>query len=173
MCSSDLNANNVNLNKGGGSFAGGTKDVFGDWFGGDFGAGGLSMLHGKEAVVPQAKIGEFINDMQKQMSPMMDNMASSMSNMKMPSFDMPAQLSAMGEQMKKIQMPPMPPMPAAPPTSMPAIGSAGDATTKDLLEAIHALNKMVGELVSTSKEGIQVSEKIARKTGNANRLLPL
>ena len=45
--------------------AGGSKDTFGDWFSKDWGAGGASMLHGKEAVVPQAKVGEFMKDMMK------------------------------------------------------------------------------------------------------------
>ena len=119
----------------------------------------------------QKQMSPMMENMQKQMGPMMENMTSSMANIKMPSFDMSAQLSAMGEQVKKTQIPPMP---AAPPPTPPTTGGrVDDATTKDLLDAIHALNKMVGELVSTSKEGIQVSEKIARKTGNANRLLPL
>lgn len=50
--------------------AGGSKETFGDWFGKDWGDGGLSMLHGKEAVVPQAKLGEFMSDMQKNQPPM-------------------------------------------------------------------------------------------------------
>ena len=45
------------------SNAEGSKASYGDWFGKDWGAGKLSMLHGKEAVVPEAKAGEFIKDM--------------------------------------------------------------------------------------------------------------
>jgi hypothetical protein len=40
----------------------GSKEVFGDWFNKDWGQGGISMLHGKEAVVPQEKLPEFLSD---------------------------------------------------------------------------------------------------------------
>jgi hypothetical protein len=57
----------------------GSKEVFGDWFAKDWGKGGLSELHGKEAVVPEAKLPEFMKDMMSQMQGQTKSLADNMS----------------------------------------------------------------------------------------------
>ena len=64
----------------------GSKDVFGDWFAKDWGAGGLSELHGKEAVVPQNKLPEFMKDMMAKMPMSKENELAKMPGGGMPSF---------------------------------------------------------------------------------------
>jgi hypothetical protein len=92
----------------GGSNAEGTKANFGDWFGKDFGDGMLSELHGKEAVVPQNKVSEFIKDMMGKlpkvpdMSKNMPNINDMMSNLPKPA-DMSKNMPNINDMMTKMQ----------------------------------------------------------------------
>jgi hypothetical protein len=57
---------------------GGSKEATGNWFE-DFGVGKIMELHKKEAVVPEAKLPEFMKDMMGQMQTATSGMASTMS----------------------------------------------------------------------------------------------
>jgi hypothetical protein len=121
-----------------GGRAGGSKDATGDWFE-SFGSGKLMELHGKEAVVPQGKIGEFMKDM--------------MASMSKPQETQDAQTS-------------MPRIPS--PTSPARQGSEGDnVTLKDVLASLQQLNKTMGQVASHSESISEASHKSARLAGKA------
>lgn len=118
--------------------AGGSKDATGDWFE-SFGSGQLMELHGKEAVVPQSKIGEFMKDM--------------MASMSKPQETQDAQTS-------------MPSIPS--PTSPARQGGEGDnVTLKDVLASLQQLNKTMGQVASHSESISEASHKTARLAGKA------
>jgi len=116
--------------------AAGSKDVFGDWFSKDWGAGGLSELHGEEAVVPKAKLGEFMKDM--------------MSKIKKP-----------GEKGQSADTGALPSMPSA---DSFASGSNSDPM-KDLADGIKQLNIAMTTLVKHSSDIASASKVTADMSG--------
>jgi hypothetical protein len=84
---------------------GGSKETFGDWFAKDWGKGGLSELHGVEAVVPKDKLPEFMRDMMnsKVDATQMAGLMPKMPEVKMP-FD-EKQMSSMMPKMPELKMP--------------------------------------------------------------------
>jgi hypothetical protein len=84
---------------------GGSKETFGDWFAKDWGKGGLSELHGVEAVVPKDKLPEFMRDMMssKVDAKQMEGLMPKMPEVKMP-FD-EKQLASMMPKMDNLKMP--------------------------------------------------------------------
>jgi hypothetical protein len=122
----------------------GTKDVFGDWFGGPSDVFANIREQGtKEAVVPMGKIGEFMSDM--------------MSKLPKPNNkDQSAQMA-------------MPSIPTPPPDSQ---QSSDNVTLKDVLASLNQLNKTMGQVASHSESISEASYKTAKyskaATGNRN-----
>ena len=141
--------------------SGGTKESSGDWFGENFGSGALNILHGKEAVIPQAKLGEFMGDMQKQLgntggmnfgqiNSNMGNMLNGMlSNIKTKVSA--AETDSTGQQA---------PNPTSSSIPMPAGGNSASMT--DLREQLIQLNKGMMQLISHTADQVNVSEKQVR-----------
>ena len=142
--------------------ANGSKDTFGDWFSKDWGGGGLSMLHGKEAVVPQAKLGEFMNDMQKQMGGGIGGLGNITKG-----FD-PSQMQRMVvDQLRNIPKPEMPQQPqqqAQPVAQNANTSGAKDANLNDVSSLLEQLNKQMGELISHTENIADNSSKQVRVT---------
>ena len=142
--------------------AAGSKDTFGGWFNGpsdlitQMNEGGM-----KEAVVPQAKLGEFMSDMNKQLgnnsgmnfgqiNSNMGNMLNGMlSNIKTTVSS--AETDSTGHQAPK---------PSTSPIPVPTGGNA--ATMTDLREQLIQLNKGMMQLISHSADQVNVSEKQVR-----------
>jgi hypothetical protein len=147
------------------SQAGGSKDTFGSWFGADFGSGGLSMLHGKEAVVPEGKIGEFMKDMSSQFMPIMANMQSQLGpqlqgmlgNVK---ATLSAAVPAMQSAMQSVQIPQL------------DLGSNGNVTITDVKAELATLNTSMGELLRLTSESVNLNDKqlSATRSLSGNRL---
>jgi hypothetical protein len=144
--------------------AGGSKDTFGSWFGADFGSGGLSMLHGKEAVVPEGKIGEFMKDMSSQFMPIMANMQSQLGpqlqgmlgNVK---ATLSAAVPAMQSAMQNVQIPQFG-------------GAGGESTITDVKGQLETLNTSMGELLRLTSESVNLNDKqlSATRSLSGNRL---
>jgi hypothetical protein len=142
--------------------ASGSKDTFGSWFGKDFGAGGLSMLHGKEAVVPEAKLGEFMSDMQKQMGGGLGGLTNIAKG-----FD-PSQMQRMVvDQLRNIPKPemPQPQQQQAQPVAQNTNTFGGnDVNLNDAVSLLEQLNKQMGELISHTENIADNSSKQVRVT---------
>jgi hypothetical protein len=149
--------------------ANGSKDTFGDWFSKDWGTGGLSELHGKEAVVPQEKIGEFLKDMIARtptlLSDLQGNLKSTLSEAKasMPTTD------TFKDMFNNIKFPEMP-------STTEGTGTASNnsfATTSqnndvmtELAKGMNQLNMRVERLIAAVEDGADKNVRATKTKGN-------
>jgi len=149
--------------------ANGSKDTFGDWFTKDWGMGGLSELHGKEAVVPQEKIGEFLKDMIAKtpslLSDLQGNLKSTLSEAKasMPTTD------TFKDMFNNIKFPEMP-------STTEGTGTAANnsfATTSqnndvmtELAKGMNQLNMRVERLIAAVEDGADKNVRATKTKGN-------
>jgi hypothetical protein len=143
----------------------GTKANYGDWFAKDWGDGGLSKLHGKEAIVPENKIQEFISDMAKKMpnvlSDAREGLSSSLSEARNTMPDM-KQMTSLFEGFK------VPESTAASATVPAATSAFEDQNTviTDVAKGINDLNMRMERLISAVEDGADKNVKAVRSRGN-------
>jgi hypothetical protein len=143
----------------------GTKDNYGDWFAKDWGDGGLSKLHGKEAIVPENKIQEFITDMTKKMPNVLagarEGLSSSLTEARSTMPDM-KQMSSLFEGFK------VPESIAASATAPAPTPSNGDQDTamNDMAKGIDQLNMRMERLIAAVEDGADKNVKAVRSKGN-------
>jgi hypothetical protein len=144
--------------------AAGSKDTFGSWFGKDWGAGGLSILHGKEAVVPEGKMVEFINDMVAQAPGMLSGLQGSLRNSVAENNPTAALERAMQQFSSSVNIPST----LSPANSSTAInGSIMETkTTSDLLTSIEKLNTKMDKLITAVEDSGNANVKAVKSRGN-------
>jgi hypothetical protein len=134
------------IKKGATGQATGSKDVFGDWFNKDWGSGGLSMLHGREAVIPQDKLGEFMSDM-------------------IPN------LSSITSQMKEMPLPDLSSIPQTISSSMSNMYSGGSQQTNldDIFKQLETLNKTMSQhlpqMVDSIDKQVRATKQLSPNVG--------
>jgi hypothetical protein len=142
----------------------GSKNTFGSWFGKDWGSGGLSMLHGKEAVVPEGKLGEFINDMVAQAPGMLNGLQGSLRN-SIAETNPTAALERAMQQFTSSMNVPSTVSPANSPTAI--NGSIMETkTTSDLHTAIEKLNTKMDKLITAVEDSGNANVKAVKSRGN-------
>lgn len=142
----------------------GSKDTFGSWFGKDWGAGGLSMLHGKEAVVPEGKMVEFINDMVAQSPGMLNGLQGSLRNAMSEANPATSMQKAMEQFTSSINIP----------STVSSASSANSVsgtiveskTTSDLHAAIEKLNSKMDKLITAVEDSGNANVKAVKSRGN-------
>jgi hypothetical protein len=146
------------------SQAAGSKDTFGSWFGKDWGAGGMSMLHGKEAVVPEGKMAEFINDMIAQTPGMLNGLQGSLRNSVAESNPNAAIERALQQFSSAINIPST----VSPANSAnPINGSIVESkTTSDLITAVEKLNSKMDKLITAVEDGSSANVRAVKSKGN-------
>lgn len=170
-------------------FAGGTKDKLGDWFGKDFGAGFATKLHGKEAVVPMDKIGEFMKDMMGGMPDMkasgpesimgafggISSKISSLSapppmdntNIRASAADMAREASKRAEAAKVPDVSLSKPKEETKEAKKEQL-ALSEATLSDVVKSLESLNMQMGQLIAHSAEAAENSGLAARATKGLN-----
>jgi hypothetical protein len=151
------------------SNARGTKDTFGDWFAKDWGNGGLSKLHGVEAVVPQEKIGEFIKDMVAKtptlLSDLQGNLKSTLSEARssMPTTD------TFKDMFSNIKFPDLPTATdgtrSVSNNSFASTSQTGEVMT-ELARGINQLNMRVERLIAAVEDGADKNVRATKTKGN-------
>jgi hypothetical protein len=142
----------------------GSKDVFGSWFGKDWGGGGLNIMDGKEAAVPQGKVPEFINDMIAQTPGLINGLQGSLRNTMSETNPMAAFERAMQQFTSSINIPSTV-SPASSPT--PVNGSIVETkTTSDLHTAIEKLNTKMDKLITAVEDSGNANVKAVKSRGN-------
>ena len=151
------------------SNARGTKDTFGDWFAKDWGNGGLSKLHGVEAVVPQEKIGEFIKDMVAKtptlLSDLQGNLKSTLSEARsaMPTTD------TFKDMFSNIKFPEIPNTADGTGTTSSnpfASASQNSEVMTELARGINQLNMRVERLITAVEDGADKNVRATKTKGN-------
>lgn len=141
-------------------FASGTKSVLGDWFGGDFGSGMMAELHGKEAVIPEEKINEFITDMQQQLTGVMSG-PSNHSDLNKRADDMISKLKS-SDFNNNTPLSSEPVTTKEPEQQSPVLTSS--VTLKDINDQLIKLNTVMTKLVTNTNEMVDNSTKQYRAT---------
>jgi len=143
----------------------GSKDVFGDWFAKDWGSGGLNIMDGKEAAVPQGKIGEFINDMVAQNPNLLAGLQGKLRNSAMENNPQASMERMFGDLSKSINIPS---------TVSSATGSGGvsgtlmgdNKTTSDLVAVMEKLNTKMDKLITAVEDGSNANVKAVKSRSN-------
>lgn len=143
-------------------FASGTKAVLGDWFGSDFGQGMLAELHGKEAVVPEGKINEFMSDMQQQLMGNIGGNAGSINERMQQVISQSLESISSSDFTKQTQNAYTPPE-TTQREEQPSV-SSGQVTLKDINEQLTKLNTVMVKLVTNTTEMVNTSTKQYRAT---------
>lgn len=159
----------------------GTKDNYGSWFAKDWGDGGLSKLHGKEAIVPEAKIGEFINDMMSsakmptgqitsgQVPNMFGNVTNDLKGELAKVKDMMPTTASFEKIFSQFKMPDFGeitrnmPQASAPTRSV----SADNEAMTDMARGIDSLNTRMERLITAVTDGSDKSVRALKTRGNA------
>jgi hypothetical protein len=142
----------------------GSKDVTGSWFE-NFGLGSLNMLHGKEAVVPEGKMAEFINDMVAQSPGMLAGLQGSLRNA--ASENNSASIQRALEQFTSAINVPSTISPVSNTNSMANAGTIVETkSTSDLLASIEKLNTKMDKLITAVEDGSNANVKAVKSRGN-------
>ena len=142
----------------------GSKDTFGSWFGKDWGAGGLSILHGREAVVPEGKMVEFINDMVAQSPGMLNGLQGSLRNAMSEANPATSMQKAMEQFTSAINIPST----VSSTTSSSSVSGTivESKTTSDLHAAIEKLNTKMDKLITAVEDSGSANVKAVKSRGN-------
>lgn len=139
------------------SMADGSKALFGDWFGGNFGAGEDVTLHGNEAVIPREKLNTFLTDMKSQMGntnfKFVDNMVSELKNNMSSIIPTKEPPSIINEEKTPNK-----------PQEIQQFNNNDSVTLKDIHVQLDMLNKAMGSLTYINSELLDTSTKHYRAT---------
>ncbi len=142
----------------------GSKDTFGDWFGGPNNLLSFMNERGPEAVVPKEKIGEFISDMVAQSPGLLNGLQANLRN----SIAETNPASAVQRVIEQLTTSFNIPSTVSPSSAGTAInGSIVETkTTSDLLVAIETLNNKMDKLITAVEDGSNANVKAVKSRGN-------
>lgn len=142
----------------------GSKDTFGDWFGGPNNLLSFMNERGPEAVVPKEKIGEFVSDMIAQSPGLLNGLQANLRN----SITEANPAAAVQRVIEQLTTSFNVPSTVSPSSAGAAInGSIVETkTTSDLLVAIETLNNKMDKLITAVEDGSNANVKAVKSRGN-------
>ena len=144
----------------------GSKETFGDWFGGPDNLLSFMNEKGPEAVVPMDKVGEFINDMVAKNPGMLSGLQGSLRNSMIESNPNLVIQKVMEQFASSINIPST----ISPANTGSAFGAAGTLvetkTTSDLLTALEKLNTKMDTLITAVEDGANANVNAVKRKGN-------
>jgi hypothetical protein len=142
----------------------GSKDTFGDWFGGPNNLLSFMNERGPEAVVPMEKVGEFMNDMVAKNPGMLSGLQGSLRNAMSENNPTVAIQKAFEQFSSSINIPSTI---SSSGTSSAINGSIVESkSTSDLHEAIEKLNSKMDKLITAVEDGANANVKAVKSRGN-------
>lgn len=140
----------------------GTKDVTGSWFE-NFGLGSINILHGREAVVPEGKIGEFINDMLGQSTSTLASLTGNLRSMPNNTGNDESVQRAIEQITTTISS-----IPATISSMSSSMNDAGmtSKTTSDVVASLERLNTKLDSLINAVEDSASGTVKAFKQRGN-------
>lgn len=140
----------------------GTKDTTGSWFE-NFGLGSLNILHGREAVVPEGKIGEFINDMLGQSTSTLAGLTGNLRSMPNNTGNDESVQRAIEQITTTISS-----IPATISSMSSSMNDSGmsSKTTSDVVASLERLNTKLDSLINAVEDSASGTVKAFKQRGN-------